>query len=62
MGALPLEQQQVVELAVVNQCTHAEIAKSLNVPLSTVKTRMYLGLKKLRARLLQAGIVEEPSV
>lgn len=62
MGALPLEQQQVVELAFVNQCTHAEIAKSLDVPLGTVKTRMYLGLKKLRARLLEAGIVEEPSL
>ncbi len=62
IGTLPLEQQQVVELAFVNQCTHAEIAKSLDVPLGTVKTRMYLGLKKLRARLLEAGVVEEPSV
>lgn len=62
LHALPVEQQQVVELAFVNRCTHAEIAKSLNVPLGTVKTRMYLGLKKLRALLLESGVVEEPSL
>jgi len=58
LSSLPPEQQQVVELAFVNQCTHAEIAASLEVPLGTVKTRMYAGLKKLRDRLLETGVVE----
>lgn len=58
LSSLPPEQQQVVELAFVNQCTHAEIAESLDVPLGTVKTRMYAGLKKLRDRLMEVGIVE----
>lgn len=62
LGSLPIEQQQVVELAFVNQCTHAEIARSLDVPLGTVKSRMYLALKKLKKMLLESGVVEEPSL
>lgn len=58
LSSLPAEQQQVVELAFINQCTHAEIARSLDVPLGTVKTRMYAGLKKLRNALTEVGIVE----
>jgi RNA polymerase sigma-70 factor (ECF subfamily) len=58
LSSLPAEQQQVVELAFINQCTHAEIARSLDVPLGTVKTRMYAGLKKLRDALTEVGIVE----
>lgn len=62
MNSLPEEQQRVVQLAFVNHYTHAEIAKSLDVPLGTVKSRMYLALKKLRAILLESGVVEEPSL
>lgn len=62
VNALPVEQQRIVELAFVNHCTHAEIAKSLDVPLGTVKSRMYVALKKLRGMLLEAGVVEEPSL
>lgn len=58
LSSLPPEQQKVVELGFVNQCTHAEIAESLDVPLGTVKTRMYAGLKKLRNKLKEIGIVE----
>ena len=58
LGTLPREQREVVELAFVNQCTHSEVARSLDIPLGTVKTRMYLGLKKLRAKLLDLGVLE----
>lgn len=60
VNALPKEQQRVVELAFVDRFTHAEIARSLDVPLGTVKSRMYQALKKLRGMLLEAGIVEGP--
>lgn len=56
---LPVEQQQVIELAYVGQLTQAEIAGSLGIPLGTVKTRLYAGLRKLRERLLELGVVEE---
>ncbi len=51
LSSLPVEQQRVIELGVVNQFTHVEVAETLRVPLGTVKTRMYLGLRTLRKRL-----------
>jgi RNA polymerase sigma factor (sigma-70 family) len=57
---LPLEQQKVIELAYVYQFTHSEIAKTLDIPLGTVKTRIQLGLGKLETYLVRSGIVGEP--
>jgi RNA polymerase sigma-70 factor, ECF subfamily len=56
---LPVEQQKVLELAYVRQFTHSEIAEALRIPLGTVKSRIYEGLRKLRVRLADLGIVEE---
>ena len=42
------EQRDVVILAYYGGLTHSEIAKKLDQPLGTVKTRMRLALKKLR--------------
>ena len=42
------EQREVVVLAYYGGLTHSEIAERLEQPLGTVKTRMPLGLKKLR--------------
>jgi RNA polymerase sigma-70 factor (ECF subfamily) len=56
---LPVERRQVVLLAYVHQFTQSEIAKALGVPLGTVKTRLYQGLRQLRASLIEMGIVEE---
>ncbi|MDQ4125813.1 MAG: sigma-70 family RNA polymerase sigma factor [Actinomycetota bacterium] len=58
LASLPLEQQKVIQLGIVNQFTHAEVAEALSVPLGTVKTRMYLGLKKLRVRLTETALAE----
>ena len=43
----PEAQRQAVELAYFGGLTHAEIAAMQGAPLSTVKTRLALGLRKL---------------
>lgn len=45
---LPPEQREVVELAYFGGMTHRELAEYLNLPLGTVKSRLRLGLNKLR--------------
>jgi RNA polymerase sigma-70 factor, ECF subfamily len=48
---LPPEQQQVIELAYFKGLTHTEIAAETGVALGTIKTRIRLGLSKLRGVL-----------
>ena len=48
---LPTEQQQVIELAYFKGLTHGEIATETGVALGTIKTRIRLGLNKLRGVL-----------
>lgn len=54
---LPVEQQRIIHLAYVLQFTQSEIAKALNIPLGTVKTRLYQGLRTLRPMLAEIGIM-----
>ena len=41
-------QQQAIELAFYEGLTHTEISERLHVPLGTIKTRIRLGMEKLR--------------
>lgn len=59
MAGLPLEQRQVIELAYFGGFTQQEIAERLSQPLGTVKTRIRLGMQKLRAALTPALNWEE---
>ncbi len=56
---LPEEQRQTLLLAYFGGLTQQEIAAKLGNPLGTVKTRMRLGLQKLRAVLQEQTLVEE---
>jgi RNA polymerase sigma-70 factor (ECF subfamily) len=53
---LPEEQREVIVLKEYQDLTFLEIAEILDVPLSTVKTRLYRGLGQLRTRLERQGI------
>lgn len=48
---LPAEQQQVIELAYFQGFTHEEIAAKLKLPIGTIKSRILLGLRKLKTML-----------
>ncbi len=55
MAALPDNQAQVVRLAFFAEKSHAEIARELDIPLGTVKSRVRLALARLR-NLLEGQI------
>jgi RNA polymerase sigma-70 factor (ECF subfamily) len=48
MGDLPNEQRDIIMMAYFRGMTHSEIAEQLNLPLGTVKSRIRLGLQKLK--------------
>jgi RNA polymerase sigma-70 factor, ECF subfamily len=48
LAALPAEQLQIVELSFIEGLSQNEIAKRLNLPLGTVKSRMRLAFGKMR--------------
>jgi len=56
MAALTTDEREVVILKEYQDLTFAEIAAVLDVPLSTVKTRLYRGLAQLRHRLERKGV------
>lgn len=56
VASLPDEQREVIVLKEYQDLTFLEIAEALDVPVSTVKTRLYRGLTQLRQRLMRQGI------
>lgn len=48
LGTLPAEAQQLIRLKVFGDCTFEELAERMGIPESTVKTRYYAALRRLR--------------
>ncbi len=59
LNGLPVELRQVVVMKEFEELTFREIAEALDVPLSTVKSRLYTGLKQLQLRLEKFGLNPE---
>ncbi len=51
LASLPTEQREALAMAYFQGCTHSEIAEALGQPLGTVKTRIRMGMLKLRQLL-----------
>lgn len=52
VSALPDEQREALRLSYFKGYTHRQIADHLDQPLGTIKTRIYLAMKKLRGMLI----------
>jgi RNA polymerase sigma-70 factor (ECF subfamily) len=57
MESLPPAQKNALELAYFEGLTHQELAERTGESLGTVKTRIRLGISKLREALLNFGQV-----
>ena len=51
LANLPPDQKQAIEMAYFEGLTHMEIAEALEQPLGTIKSRLRLGLDKMRTAL-----------
>jgi len=51
LASLPQNQRELLELSCYSGFTHSELAQKLNLPLGTVKTRLRMGVSRLRELL-----------
>jgi len=54
LNELGPEQRTVIELAFYEGLSHSDLARRLKLPIGTIKTRIRLGMGKLRQRLMAA--------
>lgn len=57
LTALSPKHREILELHFDADLTHTQVAEQLCIPLGTVKTRTYYGLKALRLELEERGLV-----
>ena len=55
VNSLPLDLRQVVLMKEFEELTFREIAEALDLPLSTVKSRLYTAMRQLQMRLHKFG-------
>lgn len=56
VNALPPELRQIIVMKEFEEMTFQEIAETLELPLSTVKSRLYTALKQLRMKLEKSSL------
>jgi len=58
LGDLPEEERRAIELAYFEGLTYVEVARLLNQPEGTVKSRIRNGMRRMRSVLVEAGVRE----
>ena len=56
VARLPAEQRRTIAMAYFEGLSHSEIADATGIPLGTVKSRVRLGMQRLRDLILEAGV------
>jgi RNA polymerase sigma-70 factor (ECF subfamily) len=56
LGTLAPEQREAIELAFFRGLTHVEVAEAMGAPLGTIKTRIRIGMRKMRDVLAPAPL------